>query len=502
MATIDSMNLVLTTEDIRQMRPAIVWNGDGKRYAIAPWSIAEEVYVQKELEKFAAFASDIETTAEYIEGCKTSRTPSCARYNPYPLPYQSDSMQQVRMRMKDTTAHLNGCVMHCAMGVKCPTYYSRNDVMQRGFIDSSRPLLARLLYTFVCPPHVLNCQCAKHSEQIPVEIQNDESCYCQVVYAELTTLMRLSKCLDQSEKKDYLFTFTLPELFDDRPKGSRDALCVLKNEEYDMLQNYPKIHMSVTKLGAPLQIFVWDETASDRVGRIIKMMDSMCPTTKSEKLQNKSAIETKEKPTRCCYVNRYPMDESYVKNMQYEGFILHCPNGAKCPNFYSVDQVEEFGFRAPIPPLARLIFHELCPPNHPENCSCATLSLMDRLDTGNFDCYCRVAYADLTHVTPTTSTTSTTSTTPTTLKEGNIVLHCEFTLPVANLRAVMSITSHISKDPEEVIQKEWPFVRHIEDSEHRTWALTERNSDRLQRLSGLLRWTQHYFVYPDNYEID
>jgi hypothetical protein len=116
------------------------------------------------------------------------RSKDCLRFNPYGFAnYKLPVVRKYRDEYAPNVA-LRACVLHCAQGAKCPNYYTRKDVLAKGFrpgLYGREPPLARCMYNELCPPHRSDCKCAHSQLALPAEVTLDKECYCETVLVEL-----------------------------------------------------------------------------------------------------------------------------------------------------------------------------------------------------------------------------------------------------------------------------------------------------------------------------
>lgn len=113
------------------------------------------------------------------------RPEHCFRLNPYDIANPKDA-QRYRKNGHAPTV-LRTCVLHCAAGARCPQYYTRKDVLTKGFMEPV-PLMARCLYNELCPPHRLDCNCIDNKLALPAEVTLDKECYCRVALVDVVSI--------------------------------------------------------------------------------------------------------------------------------------------------------------------------------------------------------------------------------------------------------------------------------------------------------------------------
>jgi hypothetical protein len=154
---------------------------------------------------------------------EAKKNDKCCRFNRYTVPkYKGNIAVQTYRNTYETDTVLRTCVLHCKLGQKCPNYYSRKDVLVKGFRDPA-PALARCLYNELCPPHNTDCECAQKPAQLPYDAKFDTKCYCHVGLMD----MRSIACRWDAAQPDGLTASVELALFDLEPSFLRTTFRIL-----------------------------------------------------------------------------------------------------------------------------------------------------------------------------------------------------------------------------------------------------------------------------------
>lgn len=204
---------------------------------------------------------------EWVERCNfRQQNLKCWRYNRYGLSDATECTCCDNDTCDDTVLHMS--ILHCPLGLSCPTYYSRRDVMRHGFRPNpgnpdqpTQPHFPRHIYHALCLPHYTNCTC-KEDRKTPEDIRLDKGCYCRVALANLVSICVTLQ--ENSHDLRFICNFWVPSK-DELVSDEGLSISVLASAS-DMMAKQATLQFQLTTKDG--EKWVVEETVRHRVQRI------------------------------------------------------------------------------------------------------------------------------------------------------------------------------------------------------------------------------------------